>query len=79
MVLCLQNCTRVPALICALALILCERMNFYCLLVTAERVAVYVVFGISKFFHSTRLDSKCGSSGYLRTLVSYQDKKPLTI
>lgn len=80
LVLYLWNCTHVPPLTCAFALSLCERVNFYYLLLTAERVAVHLTFEISNSsiapgWMSINHLSKCGSSGDQRTLVSYQDNK----
>lgn len=84
MVLHLQNFIHVAALICSLALTLCERINFYYLLVMAERVAVYIVFEISNSsiacgWMLVKKHSKRGSSGDQRTLVSYQDNKQITV
>lgn len=80
MVLYLHNCTHVPALTGALELTLCERINFYSLLVTAERVEVYIGFEISNSSIapgciSVNQTLKCGSSGDQIILVSYQDNK----
>lgn len=68
----------------ALALILCERLHFYYLLMTAERIAVYTVFEISNSsiapsWISVNQTSKCGSGGDQRILVFCQDNKGVTV